>query len=333
MLNFKISFSAIFIFGIFCVFLCLGIGRYTFDIASVLSSIFNVINGDEIDKKLEIVIFNIRLPRVTLALLVGASLAISGAAFQSLFSNPLATPDILGVSSGASFGAVLAILLSLNAFLLQIVAMLFGLIALAITYRISSFKNRNSIIMIILGGIVVGAIFSALVSLVKYTADSEEVLPVITFWLLGSLSSAKFDSILVSLPFMFIGIFIIFLYRWRLNIITLNEDEAKSLGINLKQIRLIIMISATAVTASSVAMCGQVGWIGLLVPHICRMLFGSNNIYVIPSSILIGAIFMLLIDTLARSISNAEIPISILTALIGAPLFIFLLRKSKGFGL
>lgn len=333
MLNFKISFGVIIVFGIFCIFLCLGIGRYTFDIASVLSSIFDIASGNEIDRKLEIVIFNIRLPRVILALLVGASLAISGAAFQSLFSNPLATPDILGVSSGASFGAVLAILLSLNVFLLQIVAMLFGLIALGITYRISSFKDRNSIIMIILGGIVVGAIFSALVSLVKYTADSEEVLPVITFWLLGSLSSAKFDSILVSLPFMFIGICIIYIYRWRLNIITLNEDEARSLGVNLKQMRLIVMISATAVTASSVAMCGQVGWIGLLVPHICRMLFGSNNIYVIPSSIVIGAIFMLLIDTAARSISNAEIPISILTALIGAPLFIFLLRKSKGFGL
>lgn len=333
MLKYSTSLAWIVLFGVFVVIICLGIGRYTYDIVEVFRSIFDVILGHEIDKKLNIVIFDLRLPRVTLALLVGASLAVSGAAFQSLFSNPLATPDILGVTSGASFGAVLGILFGFSAFYIQILAMIFGLLALGITYYISKFQGQTKIVMIILGGIVVGAIFSSLVSLVKFTADTQEVLPTITFWLMGSLSGANFDSILISLPFMILGIGVLYLYRWRLNILTLSADEAKSLGISIKNARLVVMVFATAITASSVAMCGQVGWIGLLVPHICRMMFGNNNLYVITSSIFVGGILTLIIDTFARSISDSEIPISIITALLGAPLFIFLLRKTKGFGL
>ncbi|MSN96602.1 iron ABC transporter permease [Campylobacter sp. FMV-PI01] len=310
---------------------CLGIGRYEYDIFTPFEVIWaNLMNLALEDEMIEIVIFDIRLPRICLALLVGASLSLSGAVFQNLFSNPLATPDTLGVASGASFGAVLAILLNLSSFYIQIFAIFFGILALIITYKVSIIKDSADRVTIILSGIIISAIFSALVSLCKYVADAQDVLPTITFWLLGSLSSASFKAILLSLPFILIAGVIIVLLRWKLNILSLSDDEIKSLGINLKAYQLIFIVFASMLTASSVAICGQVGWIGLLAPHIARMIFGQNSLYLIPSSIFMGALMLLIVDTFARSVSYAEIPVSILSAIIGAPLFIYLLRKRGG---
>ena len=198
------------------------------------------------------------------------------------------------------------------------------------TCTISRLNGKSSIIMVVLAGIVVSSLFEALVSLMKYVADPEEDLPTITYWLMGSMSKATLKGIAVGIPLIIAGILILFLLRWRLNILSLNEDEARSLGVNVKRLRLIVMAAATLVTASGVSMCGQVGWVGLLIPHAARMIYGSDNRKIIPASICLGAAFMVVIDTAARAATAAEIPVSILTAIIGAPFFIILLRKTGG---
>jgi len=309
---------------------CLGIGRYELTVFETLEAIFDAVSGAPVDATVQSVLFKVRLPRIILALLVGAGLAVAGTSFQSLFSNPLATPDTLGVATGASFGAVIALLLCNNSVVVQLSALGFGLLSLAITCLVSKMNGRSSIIMVVLSGMVVSSIFQALVSLVKYTADTEEKLPAITYWLMGSMSRATTSALLIGAPFIIVGIIILFALRWRLNILSLNEDEAKSLGVNVKKLRVLVMIAATMVTASCVSMCGQVGWVGLLVPHAARMIYGSDNKKLIPAGIGMGATFMIVIDTIARAATSAEIPVSILTALIGAPFFVLLLRKTGG---
>ncbi len=299
--------------------ICLAVGRYSVNPLEIFS-----------DAMTKTVIFKVRLPRIILALATGAGLACAGTAFQGLFSNPLATPDTLGVASGASFGAVLAMMLHWNLIGIQILALVFGLVACFITYQIGRIKGKTSIIMIILSGMVVSSLFQALVSILKYMADPEDELPSITYWLMGSMSTVTYKSLLLGLPFIIVGIVIIWVLKWRLNILSLNEDEAKSMGVNIKLIRILIIIASSLITASCVSMCGQIGWVGLLIPHISRMLLGSNNRTVVPLSVSFGGVFIMIIDTFARSASSAEIPISILTAIIGAPIFISLLRKSKG---
>lgn len=310
--------------------ICLGIGRYSLSPFQILQAFADAIAGSGEDVMAKTVIFKVRLPRILLALAAGAGLACSGAAFQGLFSNPLATPDTLGVASGASFGAVLAMMFHWNLIGIQALALCFGLISCFLTYQISRIKGKSSIIMIILSGMVISSLFQALVSIVKYVADPEDELPSITYWLMGSMSSITYNSLVLGVPFILLGLIVIWALKWRLNILSLNEDEAKSMGMNIKVIRLFIILASSLITASVISMCGQVGWVGLLIPHISRMLLGSNNKTVVPLSISFGAIFMAIIDTFARSASSAEIPISILTAIIGAPVFISLLRKTGG---
>lgn len=313
-----------------CFIVCLGIGRYHITVPHTIEILFSPLTGAAVDDTAYSVLFKSRLPRLILALFVGAGLSVAGAAFQSLFSNPLATPDTLGVATGASFGAVLALLFTHHQLVVQLLALAMGLISLLGTYLLSRLNGRNSIIMIVLSGMVISSFFQALVSLAKYVADPEEDLPAITYWLMGSMNRATMRGISLGVPLISIGIIILIFLRWRLNIISLQEDEAKSLGIDLKKMRLIVMIASTMVTASCVSMCGQVGWAGLLIPHATRMIYGSDNRRVIPACIGMGAAFMVLIDTAARSITASEIPVSILTALIGAPFFILLLRKTGG---
>lgn len=310
--------------------ICLGIGRYSLNTSEIIEVLLSPFTGAEVADFAYTTIFNIRLPRIILAAAVGSGLSCAGTAFQGLFSNPLATPDTLGVGSGAAFGAVLAMLFGANLISIQFFALVFGLLACFITYNISRKNGKSSIVMIVLGGMVISAVFEALVSLMKYIADPEEELPVITYWLMGSMSRANYDNLLLGLPFILAGIVIIFALRWRLNILSLNEDEASSLGMNIKIMRVIFIVASSMITASSVSMCGQVGWVGLLIPHIARMIGGNNNKSVVPISISLGALFMIVMDTFARSATAAEIPISILTAIIGAPVFIILLRKTGG---
>ncbi|MBK5252601.1 MAG: iron ABC transporter permease [Peptostreptococcaceae bacterium] len=307
------------------------IGRYTISIKEILAVVFpKMFTHVEVLKTMNTVILNVRMPRVLLSMLAGAGLGISGAAFQSLFANPLATPDTLGVATGASFGAALGILMGFSGLGIQMTALLAGIAAVTLVCSISRINGKSNILMIILSGIVISALFSAMVSLIKYVADPQDILPSITYWLMGSMSSTTKETLMLGSPFIIIGIVLIFLVRWKLNVMSLPEDEAKSLGINVKLVRGITILGATMVTASVVSMCGLIGWVGLLIPHIARMIFGNNNQAVVPASICFGAIFMLCIDTIARSVTAAEIPVSILTAVIGAPFFIILLRKTGG---
>lgn len=313
-------------------FLALCIGRISYpvnEIWQVLTA--KITNSDiEIDKHISMIIWNIRLPRIFMAMLVGAGLSVAGCAFQGLFSNPLATPDTLGVASGTSFGAALALLLGCNLIGVQTIAFCFGILAVVLTWLSSVGKSSSGLSSVVLSGIMIGSLFSALISLVKFSADTESQLPAITYWLMGSLSSAGFSSLKIGAPCIIITILILYLFRWQLNILPLGEDEARSLGSNIMLLRIITILCATAMTASSVAMCGQVGWVGLLIPHICRMIFGNNHRALIPACISLGASFLLIVDTIARSVSASEIPISVLTAIIGAPFFIILMRKTGG---
>lgn len=310
--------------------ICIGIGRYNISPAESLGILLSPLTGREVDPQGWSVIYHVRLPRILLALAVGMGLSVSGASFQSLFSNPLATPDTLGVATGASFGAVLALLFTRNILVVQLAALLMGLAALAGTCLISRLNSKSSILMVVLGGMVVSSLFQALVSLAKYVADPEEDLPAITYWLMGSMSRATYQGLAVGIPLILLGVAVLFLLRWRLNILSLQEDETKALGIDVKKLRLIVMAAATLVTAACVSLCGQVGWVGLLIPHAARMLYGSDNRKIIPVSIGLGSAFMVAIDTASRAATAAEIPVSILTAIIGAPFFIILLRKTGG---
>ena len=316
------------------VIISMGIGRMVISPVDVLSSAFEKFGYNyEVNSQTEIVLWTIRFPRILLALLVGAGLSVAGCAFQSLFSNPLATPDTLGVGSGACFGAALGILLGFNIIGIQFTALVCGIMAIVLTYISGTGRANNGMNTIVLAGIMIGSLFSALVSFVKFVADSEQQLPAITYWLMGSLGSASYSTLSLGAPFIIVGIFVLFLLRWRLNILMLSEDEARASGTNINLLRGITIIAATMVTASCVSMCGQVGWVGLIIPHICRMKFGNNHLSLVPASISIGAVFMVIVDTIARSLVATEIPISILTAIIGAPFFITLMRKSGGWQL
>ncbi len=287
-------------------------------------------NGNA-NQQAKTVIFNIRLPRVILSIAAGAGLAVSGAAFQSLFANPLTTPDTLGTANGASFGAVLGILVGMNSFGVQLSSLAFGVIAVLIVYFVSKSSSKSSsMMMLILSGLVVSSLFSALVSLVKYTADPNDILPVITYWLMGSFSSITAQSLSLGLPLILAGIVVLYLLRHQMNVLSLSDDEAVSLGVNLEILRTLVVLAAAGITASVVSMCGVIGWTGLLIPHIARMVFGNNNSRVIPASIVFGGLFMLVTDTIARCLTLSEIPVSILTAVIGAPVFILLLRRTGG---
>ncbi len=316
--------------------LSLALGRYSMGITEPLQILLNTFSdalfndGAENAGKTQIIIMGIRLPRVILGLLCGCGLAAAGAGLQALLSNPLVSPDTLGVASGASFGAAIALLFNKNLLVVQLSALIFGVLAMYITYQAGRQRGQSSIIMLVLAGTVVTALFQAMVSLIKYTADSEEKLPAITYWLMGSLNNATWKGLAMGAPVILLGVALLIAIRWKCNVLTLSEDEAKSMGVNLKTLRVIIIVAATAIIASCVSMCGQIGWIGLIVPHICRMLFGSDNSRVIPASASFGAVFMVLLDTVARSATESEIPISILTAVVGAPFFIILLKKTGG---
>lgn len=323
--------TALFILPLMFAFAALCIGRVSIPPSQVLRSIAGkLFSLAPLGANTERVIWSMRFPRVLLALLVGAGLSVSGCAFQSLFSNPLATPDTLGVASGASFGAALGILLGFGLVGMQLTALLFGFAAVALSYFSGTGRGVNSYI---LSGIMISSLFTALLSLVKYTADTESALPAITYWLMGDLGGKSYASLLLGAPLILLGLTALFLLRWRLNVLPLSEDEARSTGTNVRALRLAVILCAAAITAACVSLCGQVGWVGLLVPHICRMRFGANHLSLLPASLSLGGCFMLTVDTIARSVSAAEIPVSILTAIIGAPFFIFLMRRNGGWSL
>jgi iron complex transport system permease protein len=311
-------------------FLSLFLGRYLVPLDQVCKILLASFNGQRSGTMAESVVLNIRLPRILLTMLVGAGLASSGAAFQGVFQNPLVSPDVLGVSSGAALGAVIGIMIVGTGTLAMILSMAFGIGSVIITWFFSKIKGQSSVLSLILAGMIVQALMNALVSLVKYTADPYSKLPQITYWLMGSFSSASYNDIMLIVFPVCISLIVLFLLRWRINILSLGDEEAMAMGINPGITRGIIITACTVISASAVMISGIVGWVGLVIPHITRMIFGVDHQKMIPASMVCGAIYLTLIDLLARSATEAEIPIGILTAVVGAPVFMILFKHTGG---
>ncbi|WP_050775764.1 FecCD family ABC transporter permease [Roseovarius sp. TM1035] len=301
------------------------IGPYGLTTGQVLSALLG--QGDQ---QAQIVVWNIRLPRVGAALLVGAALAAAGASYQALFRNPLVSPDILGVSAGAGLGAVAGIFLSLPVVMIQASAFVGGMVAVGLVTLVGSLvRGTDRTLTLVLLGVVVGALAGAATSLLKVMADPYDQLPAITFWLLGSLASITTRDIVPALPVVLIGLVPLALLRWRINVLSLGDEEARALGIEAGRTRLVVIASATLITASVTALAGVVGWVGLVIPHIARMLVGPGFGRLLPASAMIGAGYLLVVDTLARTIAAVEVPLGVLTAVIGAPFFVWLLARGR----
>ena len=273
----------------------------------------------------ENVVFQIRLPRVAAAALIGAALAVAGVSYQGMFRNPMVSPDILGASTGAGFGAALAILLGAGYFGISMSAFVFGLLAVAAAYLVSCMSRTNQTIALILSGMMVSSLFSAGTSYLKLVADTQQQLPAITYWLMGSLSSIKPRDVLFLVIPVTLGLVPLLILSWRMNLLTLGEEEARSMGVNTRLLRFTVILCATLLTASSVAVSGMIGWVGLVIPHFCRMLFGYDYRRLIPAAALFGASFLIIVDDIARLATAGEIPLGILTAFVGAPIFLYLI--------
>ena len=308
------------------------VGRYEIDPLTVLRVLISRLVPLEPTwpRILETVILEVRLPRIVLAMVVGAGLSISGASFQGIFRNPLVGPGILGVSAAAGFGAALAIVLSLSPSLIRISALVFGLGGVLLTYSLSRVFKTTPTLVLVLSGVVVGSFFTALISVIKYLADPYEKLPAITYWLMGSLGAATSAKVLATLPPMALGVGGLLLVGWRMNVLSLGDDEAKALGLRTEFLKGLIIVCCTVITASAVCVTGIIGWVGLIIPHAGRMLVGPDHRLLLPACLSLGGSYLLVVDNLSRTLSLAELPLGILTALIGAPFFALLLRRTKG---
>ena len=308
------------------------IGRYPVSLAELLDVLWSRALGraPSTPAAVENVVLLVRGPRVMAALLVGSALAVAGAAFQGLFRNPLVSPDILGASSGAALGAVIGIFFSLGVLGIEVLAFAGGLAAVAAVYMIGSMlRSRDPILVLVLAGVVIGSLLGAGVGLVKYLADPYNQLPAMTFWLLGSLAATSVSDLLPLLGPVAIGTVVLVALRWRMNVMSLPDEEARALGVSTGPLRIAIVAAATLVTSASVATSGIIGWIGLVVPHLARALVGPDFPRLLPASALLGGGFLLFIDTLARTAAPVEIPLGILTAVIGTPFFIWLLADMQ----
>ena len=315
------------------IFLSLFVGRYSITAGQTCQALLQMTGAGDWDLPPEIctLVVNIRLPRALAAGLVGAGLALSGAAFQGIFRNPLVNSGLLGVSSGASFGAALAILMGLSVAGTYPLAFLFGISAVFFSHWIARVYKAVPTVMLILGGIIVSSIFTSLLSLLKYMADPETQLPSIVYWTMGSLSAVEWRSFWAAIPIS-LGCALILLMGWRINVLSMGDKEARSLGIDVRRDKMLVIAGATLATAGAVCMAGSIGWIGLVIPHIGRMLMGNDNRKLLPVVLCLGAAFLILIDLVARTISMSELPLGILTSLVGAPFFIYLLKKTRGGG-
>lgn len=278
----------------------------------------------------ETVILEVRMPRVAAAALIGAALSCAGAAYQSIFKNPMVSPDIMGASAGAGFGAALGIMLSLGFWGISVCSFLFGLGAVAVSYCVGTCAKSAPTLALVLAGIMVGSLFQACTSFLKLIADPADKLPAITYWLMGSLASIRRQDILLAAVPIAAGISPVFLLRWRLNVLAMGDEEARALGVHAGRLRLVVVCAATLSTSACVAVSGMVGWIGLVMPHLARMAVGSDNRRLVPASILLGGSFLLAVDDIARLIATSEIPLGILTSFAGAPFFLFLILRRRG---
>lgn len=308
------------------------LGRFNIslnDIYTVIRSLFS--DNMKLNSQIKTVLFDIRLPRILAAFLVGGTLSVTGVAYQGMFRNPMVSPSVLGVSAGAGFGASLSILLGFSSFLLQGLSFIFGIVAVAAVYAISysTGKKFDKCLTLILSGMIVSAVFAALISILKYVADPNNALPSIVYWLMGGLSEIELKDLsfiaFVSLP----GLLLLSLSGWKLDMLSFGDDEAKTMGLQVNRIRFMVIAIATLMTATAISISGIIGWVGLIIPHIARMLTGPRNTVLLPASFLIGGIFLLIVDGFSRTVSSMEIPLGITTSLIGAPFFIYILLKTS----
>lgn len=278
---------------------------------------------------LETVVVQIRLPRICCAILVGGGLSVSGASYQTLFKNPMVSPDLLGVSAGAGFGAALCMLRNGSWWEIQVYAFVFGICAVIAAYLISRFFGGGNLTVLVLAGVVVSSLFQSLLSIVKTLADTDNALPSITYWLMGSLGKADLTDTRVMLPATFISLGLLLLFRHQIDALAVGEDEATALGVNIKLVKLVVVVAATLMTVCSVSICGMIGWIGMVVPHISRIFVGASYSKNMPVSFLIGGFFLLMIDNLIRGPIGVDLPLGVLTALVGTPVFVVLLAKVR----
>lgn len=332
----KIAMLVLVIILIMVALLSLFVGRYAMNLSVVFTDIMALIKGNISsleDSTALSVLVTMRLPRMCFAMLIGAGLSAAGAAFQGIFKNPMVSPDLLGASAGAGFGAALAILIGFGLAGVHIIGFLFGVLAVLCAYVLSRVVSRSlsGVLTLVLSGIVIANLFQALIGAVKYMADPNSTLPEITFWLMGGLSTnAKLENLLWLVIAFVIGCIGLMCLRWRMNVLAMGDEEASSLGVDVTKSRILIIAAATLLTASATAMAGMVGWVGLIIPHLARAVVGSDHRALIPASMLLGAAFLLVVDDLCRSIYTTEIPLSIVTAIVGVPLFIYLISHMQG---
>lgn len=315
----------------FVIIFALSTGRYTISFLDTIKILLSRIApiDNTWGPTAEGVIFNLRLPRLFGAILIGSAFAISGASYQAVFKNPLVSPDLLGVSSGATVGAALAIIFGGDKLIIQIGAFLGGIIAVVLATTIPKLLKNNSIMLLVLSGIIVSGLMSSIIGIIKFLADPEDQLAAIVYWQMGSLAKIHMPDIYAISPVIAITSIILIAVRWRINILTLGDREAQLLGVNVTLLRAIVIICATMLTASAVSISGTIGWLGLVIPHLARLLVGPDNTKVFPISIILGAIFLIIVDTLARVLTPAELPLTILTGLIGAPFYFWLLARQR----
>ncbi|AEF86354.1 iron compounds ABC transporter, permease protein [Treponema primitia ZAS-2] len=306
------------------VLVSLSLGRYPIPLGALIT---RLLGGTFATPQMEAIFFNVRLPRIILACLVGCSLAAAGASYQGVFQNPLAAPDILGASSGAATGATLAILMRLPGPMITIFAFFASIITIALVMFIGNQTRGRNIVGLILAGLMISSLNSAAISFMKLMADPNNVLPEIVYWLMGSLAKTKpADVAFVFIP-MTLGLVPLFIFRWRINLLTLSEDEAQSMGVNVKRTRALVIVCSTLITAAAVSVSGIIGWAGLVIPHLTRRFVGNDYQKLMPATMLFGALFLLVIDNISRNLFATEVPLGILTSLVGAPFFLWLITR------
>ncbi|MCL2549160.1 MAG: iron ABC transporter permease [Symbiobacteriaceae bacterium] len=305
------------------------VGRFSFDPRDALGALWDRLAGNPINKTMDTVVFVIRIPRILAALLIGAALAVSGAVYQSVFRNPLVSPDLLGVSSGASLGAACAILFGAGIGTIQVYAFCGGIIAVALAVLLPRLLRNSTNLMMVLSGIIVSSFMNAMLGVLKFIAEERTDLASIVFWQMGSLTTVSTPRLSAITPPILVCGLVVLALSWRLNILSLGEEEARTVGINVQRLRGIFIVCASLLTASAVSVSGTIGWIGLVIPHLGRLLCGSDNTKLLPVTALLGGSFLLVIDTVARAATSVEIPLSILSGLLGAPFYVWLLQRQR----
>lgn len=329
--HFKLKMTVLASFTIALFFASFMVGRFAISprlVLNIILSNFLAIPQDW-NTTLNTVVLQVRLPRIVLGILVGGALSVAGASYQTLFKNPMVSPDILGVSAGAAFGAALAMINNAFWWQIQLMAFVFGIIAVVVAYSIAYVFGKNTITVLILAGIVVSSLFQSLLSILKTLADTNNALPAITYWLMGSLGKSKIEDVLIILPMLAFSLLLIFIYRNQIDVLAAGEDEARTMGVNVPLVKLVVIVSSTLMTVSTVSVCGIIGWVGMVVPHIARMLTGASFSKLAVTSFFVGGAFLLTIDNVIRGIEGVELPLGVLTALVGTPVFVLLLSRVK----